>query len=112
DPKKPCAPAELRTELERVKGELKPKTESLSSLESKIADYEKRGKDTEALVKRHADLERSIANKDAEIRALKHEASPEFKQKYDLPYNQRAEDAKQEIETLQVGQWKDTFKTD
>jgi len=116
-PSEPARPGEsgpklLREELSRVKGELETKNKSLSDLESKIKDYEARGKDTTALAQRAGDLEKQIAERDAQIRAYRQEASPEFKAKYDEPFNQRAADAKIEIEALQIGQWTTDDRTE
>lgn len=95
-------PPQLRAELERVKGELKTKESAFTALESKIAEYEAKGKDTTALTERLTALENQINAKDAEIRALKQEASPEFKKKYDEPFDRLANRAKTVIEKIQV----------
>ena len=100
--KAPGVPKELRAELDRVKGELKTKSESYASLEAKIADYERKGKDTTTLTERLTTLEKQMESKDAEIRALKQEASPEFKKKYDEPFNRLADRAKSVVEQIQI----------
>lgn len=113
-PSKPAAPApaapapakpaanQLRAELERVSGELTTKTTQIGDLEKKIADYEAKGKDTTALSERLATLEKQMEAKDAELRALKHEASPEYKAKYEAPFNRAASLARRDVEQLQV----------
>lgn len=95
-------PPDFRKELDRVKGELDTKTKAYSELETKIADYEKRGKDTSVLTERLTLLEKQMGEKDAEIRALKQEASPEFKAKYDVPFNRLADRAKGVVEAIQI----------
>ena len=100
--KAPGVPKELRAELDRVKIELKTKSESYAALEAKIADYEKRGKDTDVLRERLTTLEQQMEAKDAEMRAIKQEASPEFKKKYDDPFNRLAERAKSVVEQIQI----------
>ena len=103
-PKAPPTPApkELRAELDRIKGELKTKTDSYAALEAKIADYERRGIDATALTERLATIEKQMEAKDAEIRALKHEASPEFKDKYDVPFNRLAARAQSVVEKIRA----------
>jgi hypothetical protein len=100
--KAPGVPKELRAELDRVKGELKAKTDAQTALEAKIADFERRGKDTSALTERLTTLEKQMEAKDAELRALKQEASPAFKAKYDVPFNRMADRAKSVVEQIQV----------
>ncbi len=100
--KAPGVPKELRAELDRVKGELKTKSESYAALEAKIKDYEAKGKDTTVLTERLTKMEQDMETLRAENRALKQEASPEFKKKYDEPFNRLAERAKSVVEQIQV----------
>lgn len=100
--KAPVVPKELRAELDRVKGELKTKADAYSALEAKIADYEKKGKDTEALTARLDTLEKEKEGLQAEIRALKQETSPEFKKKFEEPFDRLANRAKTVIEKIRV----------
>jgi len=111
DPPKPDAnkqtptikvPKELRAELDRVSGELTTKNKQISDMETKIKDFEAKGKDTTVLTERLATLEKQVEAKDAELRGLRHEASPEFKQKFEAPFNKAAERAKKFFETLDV----------
>lgn len=101
-PKPAVVPKELRAELDRVKGELKAKSDAATALEAKIADFEKKGKDTEVLASRLATLEKDIETLRAENRALKQETSPEFKKKYDEPFNRLADRAKLVVEKIPV----------
>lgn len=101
-PKPVPMPKELRAELDRVKGELKAKTEAVAAMEAKIAEAEAKGKDTSVLTERLAALEKQMEDKDAEIRALKQEASPEFKKKWDEPFNRLADRAKGVVEKIVV----------
>jgi len=98
----PSVPKELRAELDRVKGELKAKSEAQAALEAKIKDYEARGKDTTVLTERLTKMEQDMEALRAENRALKQESSPEFKKKYDEPFNRLADRAKSVIEQIQV----------
>jgi hypothetical protein len=100
--KAPGVPKELRAELDRVKGELKTKSESYTALEAKIKDFEARGKDTTVLTERLTKMEQDMESLRAENRALKQESSPEFKKKYDEPFNRLADRAKNVIEQIQI----------
>lgn len=95
-------PAELRKELDRLKGELATKNESYSALEKRIAEAEAKGKDTTVLTERLATMEKEIEKRDAELRALKHEASPDFKEKYEKPFTQAMDFAHQIVTHLVV----------
>jgi hypothetical protein len=69
-------------------------------LEAKIADFEKKGKDTEALLARLDAREKEFEKLQGELRALKQEASPEFKAKYDVPFERAARFAKRTVEGM------------
>lgn len=106
-PPKPSAPAnkqpkELRAELDRVSGELTAKQTQISEMEKKIADWEKKGKDTEALSGRLKTLEQQLETIQAENRALKHESSPEFKEKFEKPFNDAAAYAEKVVSGLEI----------
>lgn len=96
------APKQLREELDRVKGELKTKADAIAQMEARIAEAEKRGKDTTALTERLTSMEKDMEALRAENRALKQESSPEFKAKYDAPFNKTADKAKSVVEAIQV----------
>ena len=104
-------PKELRAELERVSGELSAKGKQITDLEAKIKDYEARGKDTATLSERLTTLEKQLEGKDAELRALKHEASPEYKAKYEAPFNRAAALAERDVTQLAVMVNTDTGET-
>lgn len=102
EPPKPTGegPKELRAELERVRLEAKTASEAKAQLESKIKEYEAKGKDTESL---HAVLDqhkKDLEQARGELRALKREASPEFKKQYDEPFNLAAEYAENVVKTI------------
>jgi hypothetical protein len=101
-PAAPKQPKELRAELDRVSGELTTKQAQIGTLEAKIVDFEKKGKDTEALTGRLKTLEGQLEAIQAENRALKHESSPEFKAKYDKPFNDAAAYAQRQVESLEI----------
>ena len=80
-------PKELRAELERTKAEFETHKATTAQLEAKIKDYEAKGKDTDALRALVESRDKELETIRGEIRALKQEASPEFKAKYDVPFN-------------------------
>lgn len=116
------APKALREQLEKTTSELKSRTEAISSLEAKIADYERKGKSTTALVERLAAVEKERDEARAEIRAFKQTASPEFKTKYEEPLNDAFAYAQEIVGRMHVGrivetedgskQWQPTGKAD
>lgn len=95
-------PKEFRENYEATKKERDELKTKSTTLEAKIKEFEARSKDTESLLARQKEYEAQIEAKNAELRALKQEASPEFKQKYDEPFNRRAEFARSQVEKLQV----------
>lgn len=95
-------PKELRAELDRVRGEAKDAMTAKTALESKIKEFESKGKDTEALMARLESRDKEFERLQGELRALKQEASPEFKKQYDEPFNQSAEWAKDYVNRLKL----------
>jgi hypothetical protein len=98
-------PKELRERVKQLNGDketLSKKVETMAALEKKIADYEAQGKDTSALTTRLTAVEKERDAAQAELRAARQEASPEFKEKFDKPFNQAAERAKKQITELTV----------
>jgi hypothetical protein len=95
-------PKELRDRLDRAFADRDALAQKHTLLEKKLADAEAKGKDTAALAARAAELEKAVAERDAEIRMHRQEASPEFKAKYEAPFNEAAEYAKQVVAQLTV----------
>lgn len=95
-------PAGLRKEKDRLKGELSSLQERLAAQDAKIAEYDKKGKETESLIARQRELEAEITKRDSELRAIKQEASPEFKAKYDVPFNRLAEKAQNVVQRIVI----------
>lgn len=83
-------PKELRGELDRVKAEFHAHKATTATLEAKIKDYEKKGYDVTAMTARLEARDKDFEKLQGELRALKQEASPEFKAKYDVPFNRAA----------------------
>jgi hypothetical protein len=103
------APKELReryktTKAERdaAKAERDALTKAKTDLEAKIKSFEAQGKDTTALTGRLTAIEKERDAALAELRAAKQEASPEFKEKYDKPFNAAAERARKQVTELAV----------
>lgn len=101
----PKEPKALREELERTKADIKAKESSLAGLQLKIAELESKGKDTTVLAERLAQKEKELEEAHAELRAAKAEVSPDFKDKWDKPFNNAAEYTKRIVEGMQVGEW-------
>lgn len=95
-------PKALRDAHDRATGELKQARESIRTLETRIADYEKKGADTSKLTERLTALEKERDEAKATVRLLKFEASDEFKTKYEKPFKRAADRAKALIEGLQI----------
>lgn len=104
DPKAAVAqgPKALREQLEKTNGELKTFREKATTLEAKIAEYEKRGKDNSALAERLQTVEKALEAKESDLRRIKREASPEFKEKYDVPYRRAADVAESFVKQLKI----------
>ncbi len=88
-------PKELREQFERTKAELDQFKTNTAALEQKIKTYEQQGRDTEALRARLDARDKEFDQLQGELRALKREASPEFKQKFEVPFERTARLAEQ-----------------
>ena len=101
DPER-AVPKELREHAKRLKSENQTLAQKAKELEEKIKQVEARGGDTASLTGRLAAIEKERDDAMAQLRAARQEASPEFKEKYDKPFNQAAESARQEISELTI----------
>jgi len=104
--KQVATPKNFREELDRTKSELKAKSEAAAKMEARIAEMEARGQDTTKLSEQLAAKDKELEDLRTEISGLKAEESPEFKAKYEKPFEDAAEYAKSVIEKFQVGEWK------
>lgn len=93
-------PKELRAEKDRLAEELKVEKQAKADLEAKIAEYERKGKDTEGLQALLDQRQKDLDKLNGELRALKQEASPEFKEKYDKPFDRAAKYAESVIKGM------------
>ncbi len=94
------APKALRERKEQLEKELGEATSTKTALEAKVKEYESRGKDTEGLL---AQIDTERKEKEAlmaDLRALRQETTPEFKEKYDKPFNRQAEFSKTRLNGL------------
>lgn len=95
-------PKALRQQIDSLTGELKAKTTALADLEARYRALEPKGKETTALAERLAATEKQLEETRASLRAAKQELSPEFKEKYDKPFDEAAATARTEFEALAV----------
>lgn len=104
DPDKqyPTAPKELRAAYRELRDKSKTTEQKIAEYERKIESLGKSGQDTSALTTRLQQLERERDERDATIRGLRQEESPEFKAKYDEPYQQAAFRVQKAVEQLYV----------
>lgn len=93
EPKPDGGPKALREELERVRTENAAFKKTSDELAAKIKDFEARGKDAEALKARLEQRDAEFNAMQGELRALKREASPEFKKQYEEPFTRAANQA-------------------
>ena len=96
------APKELRARVKQLNGENQTFAGQIKTLEAKIKELDGRGVDTSALTTRLTALEKERDSALADLRAARQEASPEFKEKFDKPFNQAAERARKQITELTV----------
>ena len=92
----------IRTAYEKSKAELTGANQKIAAMEKRIAEAEEQGKSIKALNDRLATLQKERDEMEGSIRSLKQEASPEFKAKYEQPFNDAAEFAKTNIEALEI----------
>jgi hypothetical protein len=95
-------PKQLREKLEATSKERDESISKIKQYEAKIAEYESKGKDTTALTEQ---LEREQKEKEsllAEIRVLKKEVSPEFKERWDKPFEKVVGRALEAVKSLTV----------
>lgn len=96
------APKELRERVKQLNSENQTFGGTIKSLEARIKELDGKGVDTTALTTRLTKLEKERDSAQAELRAARQEASPEFKEKFDKPFNQAAERARKQITELTV----------
>lgn len=101
-PKPQGGPKELRNQLSLLESQLKAKEESHAKLEAKIKEIEGQGREVPALTERLSRMEKDLAEREATIRALKQESSPEFKKQYEEPIERMAARAESVVKQMTV----------
>lgn len=99
EPRQPAP--ELRKQYETLKTEHEALKGKIPELEAKIADWEKRGKDTEGLQAKLAGLEKERAKLKADLFVYNQTSDEAFIRDYEVPFDQAAEYARQEVTGLQ-----------
>jgi len=79
-------PKALREQLAKVNKERDELSKSIPELKAKIAEFESKDKNTSALTEQLAKEQAEKEQLNATIRMLKKEVSPDFKQKWDKPF--------------------------
>jgi hypothetical protein len=97
--------AKLRAELERTRADLEARNKAQSDLEAKIKDWEEKGKNTEVLTRKLADMDKAISEKEGELRKYRFQTSPEFQKNYKQPFDDAVTEAMDEFGHMQVGQY-------
>jgi hypothetical protein len=112
-PEAPPAPADLkdprrlRSAFDLKSAEVERSRVALTELQSKLEAAEARGKDTTALTERIGTMEKEREALQSQLRAFKQEASPEFQAKYEKPFKDAADFAKQISESLEITEYND-----
>jgi len=102
DPYAGKPPKELRQRLETLETELAGKTKAYTDLETKIAEYERKGVDTSVLTKRLEDMEKALEEREAKIRMLNVEETEDFKKAHIKPFEEAMAYAKQDLAHLTI----------
>lgn len=92
---------ELRKQYETLKAEHEAVKTKIPELEAKIADWERKGKDTEALQGRLQAMEKEKADLRAQLFVYNQTQDPAFIERYQKPFNEAADMARDEISTLE-----------
>ena len=95
-------PKDLRDRVKALNAEKKSWAQKEQEWQNKIAAAEARGKDTSAMTEQMEAMKKEFDRVSGELRAVKQEASPEFKEKFDKPFNLSAERCRTQITELTV----------
>ena len=93
-------PKFAREQIEKTNAELKSIKQKMEERERQVAEFEKRAKESTSLTERIAQIEKERDTALAEARAAKQEVSPDFKEKWEKPFERAAAEAKRFIEQL------------
>lgn len=95
-------PKALREFAKRQEEAANAASARVAELERKLADAEKRGKDTTDITERLAAAERRRDEVERQLYALNIGESPEFQKQYVKPFNEAADFAKEQVEKMEV----------
>lgn len=98
------APKVLREKLTSTTRELDQIRQEHTKATAKLAELEKRGMDTTAITEKLTKTEKEFQALQAELSSIRYEKSPEFKTKFEAPFNRAAESAKQIIISLKANE--------
>jgi hypothetical protein len=96
------SPKWYREQISLKSTELEKATKRVQEMEAKVASFEKQGLDTKALTEQLEAREKAYEKAQAALAAAKYEKSPEYADKFEKPFNDAAEYAKQVVEQLRV----------
>lgn len=94
------APKQFRERKEKLEREFADAAKAKTDLELKLKEYETKGKDTEGLLSQIESERKEKEELMSQLRMLKQETTPEFKDKYDKPFDQQAEYAEQVVKGI------------
>jgi hypothetical protein len=95
-------PKWYREQISLKSSEAEKATKRVQELEQKISAYESKGLDTTALTEQLTAREKALQAAQSELAAIRYEKSDDYKKKYDQPFSEAADYAKQVIENLNV----------
>lgn len=92
----------MRAEIERLKTESTTRAQQITEYEKKIKEFEARGKDTEALTARLAQLEKERDDAKGEARRARREIDPKFREQWQGPFDEATFTAEDMITRMDV----------
>lgn len=95
-------PKALREQLAKTSKERDESAANIKKYEAKIKEWESKGLDTAALTEQLAREQKEKEDLMAQVRMLRKEVDPAFKEKWDKPFEQAAEYARRVVEGLEV----------
>ena len=100
--KRSLIPKFAREQIAKTNAELKAAKEAFAAKEARLAELEGGSKETTTLAERLAAVEKERDEALAEARGLKQEVSPEFKERFEKPFERAANEAKRFVDQLTV----------
>ena len=88
--------------MAKLEGDLKSRDAEMGKLKGQLNALEGKAKEHGTLIERITSLEKELDDRQAQIRALKQEQSPEFIKQYDKPFRAAADYAKSIVEDLAI----------